>query len=330
MMRSGSLRLAAAPMAVAAPLVAIALALASPGCAAPATGPSGPAPGGDPDARLSRSDLSAGPAHAPLLWQVERAGQVSYLLGTIHIGVDLHELPAVVTATLDDGDTLVAAADVADDAGEQLAGAMLPDGQSLRTMLGPDYWAILVEHLGDSVPEIVLDRMQPWFPSILISLTDLQYTGDGLDNQLIARARTGGKELVFLERGTEQLAMLSRLIDIDDLKEVLDDVPRSHHQLRAMLRAYRTGNLAAVHGLTIERDKLAAEPEYYDGLLFARNRAWMKTLVPLLSRGRVFVAVGAGHFVGDDGLLVLLRREGFTVRRMNAQTAAAATPRSTQ
>lgn len=259
--------------------------------------------------------------HGPFLWQVERDGAISHVFGTIHVGVRLSELAPVIGERLDQSHTLVVEADTDDEGSAELLGSMfLEPGQSLRAMLGDAPWQVLVTHLGHVFPAAMLDRMPPWMAQTMLSLDDTMLAANAasLDSELVARARQKGKRLAFLETAKEQLELLSEIIDIDDLRSTLDDVPGARRELRVLLRAYRSGNLAALHGLTLDPDDLAKNPDEFERLLFARNRAWMTALEPMLARGGVFVAVGAAHFVGDDGLLALLLRAGFRVTRVSA------------
>jgi uncharacterized protein YbaP (TraB family) len=52
-------------------------------------------------------------------------------------------------------------------------------------------------------------------------------------------------------------------------------------------------------------------------LLVDRNQAWVARISGEMAKGRtVFVAVGAAHTVGPDGLAALLEAKGFTVKRV--------------
>jgi hypothetical protein len=253
---------------------------------------------------------------------------VSHVFGTIHLGVSFDELPAVVRDRLDASHTLVVEADSGD---EVMAGSMdllmLPAGQSLRAMLGDSYWAKLIEHLGATMPPAALDRFQPWLPTILLTLEDPDRMADatGMDAEIEARAKSRGTAVIYLETAADQADLLARALGIDDLKSALDDVPAARMSMKAMLRAYRAGNFAALTGLVFQPDEVAKDPEQYELMFHTRNRAWIKKLTPLLEQGGVFVAVGAGHFAGDQGLLVLLRRAGFEVTRARC-TAGRASP----
>ncbi len=53
--------------------------------------------------------------------------------------------------------------------------------------------------------------------------------------------------------------------------------------------------------------------KYEDLLLNNRNKNWVKQLKEIMKKQSVFVAVGAGHLVGDFGLINLLKRAGYKV-----------------
>ncbi|HEY5392984.1 MAG TPA: TraB/GumN family protein, partial [Hanamia sp.] len=61
-----------------------------------------------------------------------------------------------------------------------------------------------------------------------------------------------------------------------------------------------------------ESDDFGSE-KYDDLLLKDRNKNWVEQLNTIMKRESVFVAVGAGHLVGENGLVSLLRKEGYTV-----------------
>jgi uncharacterized protein len=49
-------------------------------------------------------------------------------------------------------------------------------------------------------------------------------------------------------------------------------------------------------------------------ILFARNLSWLQTLLTLFREQSTFVAVGALHLPGEEGLISLLRQHGYNVR----------------
>jgi uncharacterized protein len=267
------------------------------------------------------------PETGPFLWEVTgpAAAAPSYLFGTVHIGVSSGELPDPVWEALRAADVFVMEADVrAVDPLQMMRLGMLPEGESLKEMLGEERWNTLVAAL-PNVPARALDRFQPWMVTTMLTID----TSDPrmLDMELLQFAEGSGKELVFLESAEEQLTMLAGTANLEDLIELLADVESARADMRALLDSYRAGDLDAVTARVIDPEELAEDPDALEDILFRRNRAWIPTLVPLLERGNAFVAVGLGHYPGDQGVLDLLQREGFTVRRVGLGTPALVPPR---
>jgi uncharacterized protein len=259
------------------------------------------------------------PLAKPFFWEVSRNGAVSHFLGTIHAKYQLAHQPAAVTERLDAARAVVIEADVTSiSIMDVMQKAMLPPEQSLRTMLGEERWRKLVDITGKVMPAAALERMQPWFAGLLVSLGDLALTDQNqvMDMQIFQRAGKNGQRVVFLEEASEQLKILSESGDLATLIEMLDEIGEVRRKLDDMIAGYGRGDLEALSTLTLDPEEMRERPEVYEKLLFQRNRAWMDVLQPLLAEGGVFVAVGAGHFVGEQGLLSLLRTAGYEIRRV--------------
>jgi uncharacterized protein YbaP (TraB family) len=63
---------------------------------------------------------------------------------------------------------------------------------------------------------------------------------------------------------------------------------------------------------------LAEFPALYQSLVVERNRNWAEQLSAMAtgSNHSALVVVGTLHLVGDDSLVALLRKRGFTVSRL--------------
>lgn len=133
------------------------LLLGASACGAAVPPPAPPTVAAAPPARAER----------PLpLWAIQSPeGHTSYVLGTYHLGVHIHEvLPGDHARALDEARVLLVEVDVANaDPAALLAYAMLPQDEDLHDLIPPDLWPRLVSALVGVVPEPALHRLRPWF-----------------------------------------------------------------------------------------------------------------------------------------------------------------------
>jgi uncharacterized protein YbaP (TraB family) len=264
------------------------------------------------------------------LYAVKGPRGTSHLLGTMHVGFGFEEvLTADARARFRGASRVMLEADVsAADANLTREHAILPAGQSLRTMLGEPSWTLLVARLGPQIPPPFMERLKPWLPAVTLGLMDLEgalrelkpdSAGHMMDVEVMGVARADKKELLFLETVAEQLAMFDQVpIDeqIDELRRSLSE--RSSTQGKHMLRAFAEGDEAALTASLFEPEQVAQAPGFFEVVLHRRNQRWLPVLEREISRGGAFIAVGAAHLLGERGLLAALRQRGYAVSRVGA------------
>jgi uncharacterized protein len=276
-------------------------------CASAAASSAGPA------ARRAEAPADDHGLRGPFLWELQGPRAPSYLFGTVHLGFRAdRDLPRWVWDKLRACDTFVMETNLSKvDLTEVTQMATLPEGQSLADMLPADKWNRLVELTG--LPESTLRSRQPWFASQLV-FQRLYPTPVPLDVALMQKASELDKEIAFLEHWEFQLRLLARTITADDLGELLVPGGKGQRLMSDLIAAYRAGDFEKL--AAISEQERADDPDRHEALLDARNRDWIPKLKPHLERGRAFVAVGAAHFPGEDGLIELLRAEGYVLSRV--------------
>jgi uncharacterized protein YbaP (TraB family) len=149
-----------------------------------------------------------------------------------------------------------------------------------------------------------------------------------LDNLLIAQAEREKVPVEGLEDYLQVPAAISAIppaIMTELLVETLRDLGDEEDALRTSAQLYLAGETAAIWqfssrsaaetvGTDRARQVFAA---LGDALIRARNRAWMKVMVPELAKGGVFAAFGALHLPGEAGVIELLRARGFELTRLD-------------
>jgi uncharacterized protein len=307
------------------------LILPLPGCSSsddPGTAESVPTTGGE-------ASSAAGIAQ-PFVWRVDGATGPSYLLGTIHVAVRLDEaIPPEIAEALEGARVVVLEADASPGSVTPLTLArygMRESGPGLDQSLTPDQWTrLMTELVALGVPAEAIPRMRAWLPAMTLMLARLQRMPgmsanvgpDGnlvaMDQEILGGARGRGVPLRFLETIEAQLEVMAGFGEehmTEWLGEMLDDPESLGAKLEEMIALYRAGDLEALERLTFEDEDMLQHPEYLDAMFTRRNRAWLPALREELERGGAFVAVGAGHFVGPNGLLRLLAAEGIEAVRI--------------
>jgi uncharacterized protein len=261
------------------------------------------------------------------LFRIDRPGvPASYVYGTLHSNDPrVVSLPPEVVAALAASrsvafETLLLEGDVA----TFLSFAQYDDGRRLTDHVDAATLARIRAALGaaDPGPE-VLERAKPW--AVLLMLAQARDSGAAsLDGVLQAEARARRLAVFGLELPDEQVAALDAIPLVSQLalmRWALDTQHARQAELEATTTAWLAGDLAGLR-------RLALEPGQRDAELGAHLRALMKHLITdrnlvlahrlhlPLARGRMFVAVGALHLQGRDGLLALIRQQGYRVTRV--------------
>lgn len=262
-----------------------------------------------------------------LIWEVERDGRVGWLVGSLHVlTAEHHPLPATMESAFARATTLVEEVETADAGDPQMLAAVMarglyPPGDSLERQVPPDLWALVAERATRTGLGVdTVRRMRPWLAGLTLVALDLQRAGfdpeHGIDRYFRRRAADRGTTFVALETAAEQIDYLAGFppeVQEDLLRSSLEDAALQIREVGALVAAWRTGDVPALEGLLLEAFRTA--PEVYETLLVERNRRWMPALEKCLAQGGCFIVVGAGHMVGEEGLVALLRERGYTVRQ---------------
>lgn len=258
-----------------------------------------------------------------LFWAIARDGEpAGYLLGTIHsedprvldfssafIGI-LTSNRVFAMEMVPDLPTL-----------QQLTDFMqYQDGTTLESRTGAERFARLQSALSRyKVPQEWIARMKVWAAMMTLSVPPPE-TGFFMDFSLSLRAAGAGLEVVGLETLDQQLAFLEKM-PMDQQLALLDQalaeyahVDELHQQ---MVDSYLAGDLQTLSQQAQDQlgglDKATRDYFMREGIVL-RNQRMIESLLPLLETGRVFVAVGALHLPGENGLIRLLRGQGYDLR----------------
>ena len=260
----------------------------------------------------------------PALWLVEGpGGQRAWLFGTIHaLPQPVEWRSAVIEQALAGSDRLVLeVARIDDDAGTArvFAGlAQSPGLPPLAQRVPADERDELAEAMAaDGLKPGALDGYETWAAALLLqqALTKAGDSGNGIDRALL---RGYTKPVEEFEGAAAQLAIFDTLPEAAQrslLSAALTDPKEAARELDRMAQAWAKADLDLIDRET--NQEFLSDPLLREALLTGRNRAWDARLTAMLRSGaHPFVAVGAAHLVGKDGLPALLAAHGYKVTRL--------------
>jgi uncharacterized protein YbaP (TraB family) len=252
-------------------------------------------------------------------------GATLYLLGSVHLLSSDAALPAQVDTAFEHAKTVsleMCPDSVQPRAAELMMRGRFTNGSTLRSTLSASALPkvdSLLRSYGLTVDQV--NGFKPWFVSMLLSQVAMQKMGFqpqyGVDMQLNARAKAAGKPVLGLESPDFQLAMFDGLSAADQEQMLVEGTPpdEAAKELATIRDAWAAGNTAALDSLLNWR--LANAPGLRSTLLTNRNRNWIPKLEELIKgKEDALVVVGAGHLVGKEGVLEMLKAKGYTVEQM--------------
>ena len=275
--------------------------------------------------------LAANPANAAetfdhgLLWKIQGSGAApSYLFGTMHCeDPEVVRLPTAVQQAFDKSRGLTL--EVVLDPQSLLAmtsGFMLGDGSTLESHIGASLYKRVVSAMAVyGMPEVIVSTMKPWAVAVTL-MTPPGETGVVLDLHLYQRAVAAGKPVDGLETPLEQLSVFDELSESDQvalLKDTLDNLPDVQDMLDDLKNAYLARDLArltAINDAAMRDSDPQLVARFTNKLITRRNHRMAERMQSRLRSGGRFIAVGALHLPGRDGLLRLLSQQGYTLTRV--------------
>ncbi len=269
---------------------------------------------------LAASGAAAG--ESGLLWRIEGGGaKPSYLFGTIHSDDPrVNRLPSPVKRALDGSDSFTMEVLLDEKVLlELMVLSMLPPEQSLIDLLDDDLYKKTIEAMAKhGYPEAAVERLKPWVVLTTLS-TPQPRGGEILDLVLFTRADSLGKRVYGLESVEEQVSVLDQLSMEDQiaaLKDTLAHLDKLESVFSDLYEAYLARDLDRLVALSDEHMYMGdsdLSDALMEQLVDERNRRMVKRMRPRLQEGGAFVAVGALHLPGEQGIIQLLRNQGLKV-----------------
>ena len=283
---------------------------------------------------VSKAEKTKNAKH--VFWRIEKPGtsKVSWLFGTMHVSDSrVNSLPAVTTNAVTSANTIALELTDIDNPQNQrkalfrnLYLTVLKPGQNLWTLLGRKKADVVRSALkARGIASGMFAGMQPYMVAMMLALPKCELARKRaglpvLDMALLKLARKSGKKLVALESMKEQLQAFSSMPlkdQIDFLMESVKSSSRGQDMLETTIQLYLERKIALMNALMSLQSKSDIGEFFNRVLLQKRNVTMFKRSLPLVEKGGVFIAVGAMHLIGKDGLVEMYKAKGYKLVPIN-------------
>ncbi|RZL49696.1 MAG: TraB/GumN family protein [Pedobacter sp.] len=259
-----------------------------------------------------------------LLWEIsgKSLNKPSYIFGTYHFAdKGFVDTMKVVNAKLAAADVIVGELIIDKEMAVKLVPYMLLKDNSLDKILTPKEYKLVDDYL-KKLGAYELKMFNMFSPmalqTLIIQLTSPKTftdTNPAIDQYFQDYGKANNKQVIGLETVEEQGEILFGS-SLERQKEMLlkyiKNEKKNKQAGEKLYQDYITQNLKATAKTFAKLEDFT--PEEADKLLKNRNINWMAKLPTLMHNKSLFIAVGAGHLVGKDGLITGLRTQGYTVK----------------
>jgi len=257
----------------------------------------------------------AGAFAKSLLWQVSSPCNKIYILGSIHLGKEnIYPLGEEIERAYKEAEKIAVEVDMTK-----------IDALGMNE-ISPSTYKRLMKKLKElNIKFEDVANYRPWFLATLLTDWQLMHLGFypqyGIDIYFINKALKDNKEILEIESAEEQLKILYSLSEEEEnlfLLYTLIDLDNFENEIKQIIEAWKSADadkLASILNLT-----LVYYPQFrslYEKLIYRRNKKMLNKIEELLKENEIyFVIVGAGHLIGEKGIIRKLKEKGYRVNQL--------------
>jgi uncharacterized protein YbaP (TraB family) len=191
---------------------------------------------------------------------------------------------------------------------------MLPEGKTIADITTKENSERIRKFCIDSLKwkESKYTKMSRFRPFFLTSLITQELIGKSKSYEIEFKklAKKNKMSTTGLETIQFQMKLMNEVSDEEHIKMLLLGLTTDNSEFNKLLSAYLKKDIVLL-GTLMNNAELS--PEFYSNLIVKRNQKWIPIISELIQNKSSFIAVGAAHLPGKEGVLNLLRESGYTV-----------------
>jgi uncharacterized protein YbaP (TraB family) len=258
------------------------------------------------------------------LWQISGNGlkKPSYLFGTMHIiCADDARLSDSLRSVIARCDEVYFEVKL-DMSLWSMLGMMkymkMNDDKKLSDLMSPKDYEKIKDYFDQRYPPLLFSAIEHYKPMLISSLIEAEGMNcqkqDGMEMMIMKELKNTdqNKPINGLETVEFQASLFDSIPYEEQAKDLVNYVDSSEEFKKSSLElaeVYKQQDLDKIDSLSRKGD--AGMSKYMDLLLYDRNRKWARELTGLLPEKSLLVAVGAAHLPGENGVINLLRKQGY-------------------
>lgn len=254
-----------------------------------------------------------------LLWEITGNGleKPSYLYGTFHMMCgDQFTFPAKLDRVMQNTEQTVLEINFSDMAQmAEMQKFLLADKKLSET-----YTAAELVRFRKGIADygMKLEDVDQFSPMALYSMLTMKFFDCAptemkiADMEIMQKTIAQGKKVDGLENIAMQAETFSKYLSPTELLKMVESYEKSKDQTNHMLNLYLKEDTAALSALMHDETQMTKDQQKV--LLDNRNINWLTKMPAMMKDKPTLFAVGAGHLIGDQGVITLLREKGYTVK----------------
>ncbi|MDJ0921880.1 MAG: TraB/GumN family protein [Henriciella sp.] len=283
------------------------------------------------EATISMAQATQGDG-SPAMWRMTDEDSTVYFFGTVHLlRPELEWRSEAFDTAFDAADQIVFEIDLRSAEAQSafmrdfVSRGFYEDGKTLRGALDAEVEQV-VEAALDSVglPMDAVNAMEPWMTATNLGSMKLQADGydptSGVEHILDEEARSAGKTFAYLESVADQADAFDLLPEEDQINFLYETallIDETSTILDQLVDEWADGDVQGLATLVATPSGVGGGEAMYQSVLVDRNKKWVPKIEEMLAgTDTVFIAVGAGHLVGDDSVIAMLRSKGYEIEKL--------------
>lgn len=263
------------------------------------------------------------------IWQVKGQHNSVYLIGSVHVlSQEQYPLPHVFDRVYERSNVVAfeVRLDSLNDAQTQIflsRYGVFNNDSTLQMALGDSVYAMAHKACTKMGLHIMMfKKMRPWLFSLSLMQFKLRQMhfepGLGIEQYFFRKAKNDKKSILGVETVNFQLNLLRQFSNLEQKQLVLqtiDELQNFEEEMHQLVMAWQQGNAVQLDSLL--NASFSEFPQIYDKLVVQRNQNWFRKIEKFLQQEKPYlIIVGAGHLVGEQGLVRMLQKAGYSVKQL--------------